>query len=69
MRKKRYEIKLKPKERQRLTDIVKKGNEKARKITRCRILLLSEQIFTQQRVAEMLDVTYHTVSNVCRPYI
>ncbi len=69
MRKKTYEIKLKPKERQQLTDMVKKGSEKARKITRCRILLLSEQTPTQQRIAEMLDVTYHTVRNVCRQYI
>ncbi len=49
--------------------MVKKGSEKARKITRCRILLLSEQEPTQQRVAERLDVTYHTVRNVCRHYI
>jgi putative transposase len=69
MRKKGYEIKLKPKERQHLTDIVKKGSEKARKITRCRLLLLSEQEATQQRIAEMLDVTYHTVRNVCHQYI
>ena len=69
MRKKGYEIKLKPKERQQLTDIVKKGSERARKITRCRILLLSERVPTQQRIAEMLDVTHHTVRNVCRHYI
>jgi putative transposase len=69
MRKKGYDIKLKPKERRQLTDMVKKGSEKARKITRCRILLFSEQEPTQQRVAERLDVTYHTVRNVCRHYI
>src|SRR5262245_36790012 len=68
MRKKGYDLKLKLKERQQLADIVKKGSEKARKITRCRILLLSEQEPTQQRVAERLDVTYHTVRNVCRQY-
>src|SRR5262245_24550869 len=69
MRKKGYEIKLKPKERQHLTTLVRKGSEKARKITRCRILLLSEQEPMQQRIAERLDVTYHTVRNVCRQYI
>ena len=69
MRKKGYDIKLKPKERRQLTDMVKKGSEKARKITRCRMLLFSEQEPTQQRVAERLEVTYHTVRNVCRHYL
>jgi transposase len=69
MRPKQYDIKLSAKDRQRLNEIISKGTEKSRKITRCRILLLSAQNHSQATIAEMLSVTSHTVRNVCLRYI
>jgi transposase len=69
MREKQYTIRLKAKERQELQEIIKKGTEKARKSTRCRILLLSEQDKTQGEIAEALSVSTQTVRNVCLRYL
>jgi putative transposase len=67
--KRQYSFRLKTKERDHLREIIKKGTEKARKITRARILLLSEQNYTQQRVAETLSVSRVTVWYVCLRYL
>lgn len=69
MREKQYAIRLKAKERQHLKEIIRKGTEKARKIARCRILLLSEQNKTQEGIAEALSISTQTVRNVCLRYL
>lgn len=69
MKPQQYKIKLSMKDRRELNSIIKKGAEKARKITRCRILLLSTQKYSQQSIAEMMSVTSHTVRNVCLRFI
>jgi putative transposase len=69
MREKQYTIRLNAKERQQLQEIIKKGTEKARKITRCRVLLLSEQDKTQGEIAEALSINTQTVRNVCLRYL
>jgi putative transposase len=69
MKEKQYTIRLKAKERRQLKEIIKKGTEKARKITRCRILLLSEQDKTQREIADVLSIDTQTVRNVCRRYL
>ena len=69
MKPKQYEIKLSASDRRKLNDVISKGTEKARKITRCRILLLSAQNYSQQTIAEMMSVTSHTVRNVCLRFI
>lgn len=69
MRTTQYTIYLKTKERRQLYEIIKKGTEKARKIARCRILLLSEQDKSQLEVAEALAVSSQTVRNVCLRYL
>ena len=69
MRPKQYEIKLTAKDRRTIEDIISRGTEKARKITRCRILLLSERNHSQQAIAEMMSVTGHTVRNICLRFI
>jgi transposase len=63
--KQKYKIKLKPKDRKNLLQIVRKGTEKARKITRCRVLLMSHDGDTQQNISKSLSVTAHTIRNIC----
>lgn len=63
-----YKIKLKPQEKKVLKSIVSKGSEKARKITRCRILLLCNENERKGLIASMLGVEAKTVSNICRRY-
>ncbi len=64
-----FQIKLKSKEEKILTDIVKKGYEKARKITRCRILLLCNANKNKATIASMLSINPNTITNTCRRYI
>ena len=65
----KIEITLKPKEIKTLEDIVKKGTEKSRKITRCRILLLCNYDHNRATIATMLSITSKTISNVCNRYL
>ena len=53
-------VKLKPKERKELKQLISKGTEKARKITRCRILLLSHEGKTDTHIIEALKVARNT---------
>jgi len=62
-------IKLRPKERELLKQIVSKGVEKARKITRCRILLLSNEGKTDSQIMEALKIACNTVRTVRSRYI
>jgi transposase len=64
-----FKIKLKVEEIKLLKSIVRKGTEKARKITRCRILLLCDENKSKAIIASMLSVTPNTVSNTCRRYL
>lgn len=65
---KRFKVKLKNKEIKTLKEIVRKGKEKARKITRCRILLLCHENKSKKEIASMLSINPNTVSNTCRRY-
>jgi|SRR3989338_6669253 len=64
-----FKIKLKAKEKKTLKDIIKKGTEKARKITRCRILLLCDASKSKKMIASMLSIDPNTISNICGRYI
>jgi len=64
-----FKIKLKAKEEQILKDIVKKGTEKARKITRCRILLLCNANKNKTTIASILSINPNTISNTCRRFL
>jgi len=66
---KRFEIKLKAKEKKMLYSIIKKGSEKARKNTRCRILLLCDAKQDRKSIAQSLSISIHTITNVCRRYL
>lgn len=70
MRQKRHKIRLSKKERQQLQEIVQWGEDKARKITRCRILLLADGTKgkTDEEISDALNVCLATVYNVRRRY-
>jgi len=62
-------IKLKPKERKELKQITSKGTEKARKITRSRILLMAHEGKTDTHIIETLKVARNTVRQVRFRYV
>jgi transposase len=64
-----FKIKLKLSEEKLLKSIIRKGVEKSRKITRCRILLLCNENKSKTTIASMLSIDQNTVSNTCRRYI
>jgi transposase len=66
--KEQYQIKLKAKEKIKLNELLKKGSEKARKLTRCRILLLSDKGQSKSEISSSLSVTPNTIRNVCLRY-
>lgn len=63
------QVKLKMKERKLLKQIIGKGSEKARKITRCRILLLADEGKSDTRIIESLMVARNTVRTVRLRYV
>ena len=68
MSQKSHCIKLKERERQRLREIVETGKDSARKITRCRILLLADKGKTDEEIADFLDVCLATIYYIRRRY-
>jgi transposase len=64
MRKERLE--LSEAERQRLGELVRKGENKARVITRARILLLSDEGWSDQQIADALQIGRATVERIRR---
>lgn len=62
------QVKLKPKERKKLKQLISKGTEKARKITRCRILLMAHEGKTDTHIMETLEVARNTVRTVRSRY-
>lgn len=65
---KRQQIKLKAKEKTELKALTSKGTEQARKLTRCRILLLADSGRSSASISEALSISSKTVTNVCRRY-
>ena len=68
MSKKLYEVKLGQSERDYLIDLTTKGEEKARKLTRARILLKADEKWTDQEISLALDVGTATVERVRKRY-
>ena len=68
MSQKSHCVKLKKHALQYLQKIVKSGEEKARKITRCRILLLADRGKTDQEISDALGVCLATIFNIRRRY-
>ena len=61
-------VKLKKRARQYLQKTVESGEEKARKITRCRVLLLADKGRTDQEISDALNVCLATIFNIRRRY-
>lgn len=68
MSQKSHCVKLKKQARQYLQKIVESGEDKARKITRCRILLLAAQGRTDQEISAALNVCLATIFNIRRRF-
>lgn len=65
-RKKR--LTLKKGDREKLERITRSGDLKARKLNRCRILLLASQGKKKKEIAGIVNVVYQTVSAICQRY-
>ena len=70
MSQKQFRVQLSAHERDRLQGIIRSGKHKARKITRCRILLLADgpNGKTDQEIADALNVCLATIFNIRRRY-
>ena len=68
-RKKVYEVKLSEEERDHVKNLVSTGTEKARKLTRARILLKADEDWTDEAISRALDVGIATVGRVRRRYV
>ena len=68
MSQKSHCVRLSEYERQHLQKIIATGKDKARKITRCRILLLADRGKTDQEISDALDVCLATIFNIRRRY-
>ncbi len=63
-RKQAYQVKLSQSERDHLENLVSTGTEKARKLTRARILLKADAGWADQEIANALDVGRATVGRI-----
>ena len=70
MSQKQFLVQLNEQERHRLQQIVRSGKDKARKITRCRILLLADgpNGKTDQEISDALNVCLATIFYIRRRY-
>lgn len=70
MSQKSHCVKLSEHERQYLQKIVKSGKDNARKITRCRILLLADETKgkTDEEISDALGTCLATIFNIRRHY-
>jgi transposase len=70
MSQKKSRVRLSKQERKCLQAIVQSGADKARKITRCRVLLLADGAKgkTDEQISDSLDVCLATVFNIRRRY-
>lgn len=70
MSQKQFHVQLSEQERVRLQKIIRSGKHKARKITRCRILLLADgpNGKTDEEISDALNVCLATIFNIRRRY-
>jgi len=62
-------VKLRSKERELLRRLISRGRERARKITRCRILLLADEGKSDNQIMEALKVARNTIRTVYSRYV
>lgn len=68
-RKQEYQVKLSRSERDHLENLVSTGTEKARKLTRARILLKADAGWVDEEIAKALDVSRPTVERIRKRYV
>jgi len=70
MSQKSHRVKLSKQERQCLQKIVASGTDQARKITRCRVLLLADEAQgkTDEEISDALGICLTTIFNIRRRY-
>ncbi len=66
---KQHSIRLKEKERKVLQELISKGKEKARTLTRCRILLLADKGETDSEIVKALGSVRNTIRQIRQRYI
>ena len=68
---KKYRVRLSSLEKSKLEIIISKGEDKTRKITRARILLLSDESNPEKHkdIAKFLRTTDETVTRICKRYV
>ena len=66
---KKTQIHLKVKDRKELNEIVKKGETKARKITRCHVLLLSDKKESNGKISRILNIAMLTIRRIQQRYV
>lgn len=62
-------VKLEAKERKLLKELISKGKESARKLTRCRILLLADEGRSDTQIIQALGTARNTIREVRRRYV
>ena len=65
---KKYIVKLKVKEQNQLNQYLSKGKASARRLNRCRLLLLAHKGETDQQISGSLNLSLATVANIRRRY-
>lgn len=68
-RKQEYQVQLSQSERDHLVNLISTGEENARKLTRCRILLKADEGWTDQEIGNALDVGRVTVGRIRERYV
>lgn len=66
---KKYVVKLDETERKELQTIISSGKHSAKKILKARVLLKADQGWTDQRIADSLDVTTRTLENMRKQFV
>ena len=67
-KKKTYTVDLSEKERDHLINMISSGTEKARKLTRARILLKADEDWIDKDISQALDVGRATVERIRKKY-
>ena len=68
-RKQIYEVKLSQSEQDHLENLISRGKEKARKLTRARILLKANEGWSDPEIVRALDVGTATIERVRKQYV
>jgi len=69
MPRKKYIVNLTPEEREELEQLISSGTERARKLTRARILLKADEGWTDRAISEALDVGTATVERLRKRFV